>query len=95
MCLHFLLSFQACGLKPNIKYRIHDDYAIMSIVGAGLGVSILAEPVLHRTHYNVVLRSTNLPIVRTITIGYKDKESLLIASKKFIEYLISNIDKLP
>lgn len=32
-----LNAFQAAGLKPNIKYTIHDDYAIMTMAEAGLG----------------------------------------------------------
>lgn len=87
--------FDSLKLSPNIKYRIQDDYTIMSMVESGLGVSILAELMLYRTNYNIVLKPTNPPISRTIAIGYKDKESLPIASKKFIEYIIENIDKLP
>lgn len=88
-------AFHACNLEPNIKFRIHDDYAIMTMVEAGLGISILAELMLLRTNYHIVLLPVDPPIIRTIAIGYKDKNSLPIASKYFIEYLISNIEKLP
>lgn len=44
-----LEAFQSIGKHPNIKYTIHDDYAIMTMVEAGLGISILAELVLRRT----------------------------------------------
>ena len=36
-------AFETAGITPNIQYTIHDDYAIMMMVEAGLGVSILAE----------------------------------------------------
>lgn len=88
-------AFHSCNLEPNIKFCIHDDYAIMTMVEAGLGISILAELVLRRTNFHVVLLPVDPPIIRTIAIGYKDKNSLPIASKYFIEYLISNIEKLP
>jgi len=88
-------AFHACGLEPNVKFCIHDDYAIMTMVEAGLGISILAELVLRRTNYNIAMLPINPPIKRTLAIGYKDKNSLPIASKYFIEYLISNIEKLP
>ena len=29
-----LEAFQKIGLKPNIKFRIHDDYSIMAMVEA-------------------------------------------------------------
>lgn len=88
-------AFHDLGLRPNIKYRIHDDYAIMTMVEAGLGISILAELVLQRTNYNIVCLPVEPAIFRTLAIGYKDKDSLPIASKYFIEYLTNNIDSLP
>ena len=90
-----LRAFESCDIKPNIKYTIHDDYAIMTMVEAGLGVSILAELVLRHTNYNIVMKSANPPIKRTLAIGYKDKNSLPIASKYFIDYMIENADMLP
>ena len=88
-------AFHACNLEPNIKFRMHDDYAIMTMVEAGLAVSILAELILRRTNYQIVALPVNPPIIRTLAIGYKDKNSLPIASKYFIEYLLANIEKLP
>ena len=38
-----LEAFHAAGLKPDIKYTVHDDFAIMTMVEAGLGVGILAK----------------------------------------------------
>lgn len=90
-----LEAFKSVGVSPNIKYTIHDDYAIMTMVEAGLGVSILAELILHRTNYRLALRPTEPPISRTIAIGYKDKASLPIASKRFIEFLQSHMEKMP
>lgn len=90
-----LESFQAIGVRPNVKYTIHDDYAIMTMVEAGLGVSILAELILHRTNYRLALRPTEPPVSRTIAIGYKDKAALPMACKRFIEYLRQRVDELP
>lgn len=90
-----LNAFQDSGLIPNIKYTLHDDYAIMTMVEAGLGISILAELILHRTNYNIVCLPLNPPIYRTIAICYKDYYSLPIASKYFIKYLKNNLNKLP
>lgn len=88
-------AFNSLKLKPNIKYTIHDDYAIMTMVEAGLGVSILAELMLRRTNYEIVCLPINPPIYRKLAIGYKDKSSLPIASKYFIDYLTANIENLP
>lgn len=88
-------AFHDGGLEPNIKYTIHDDYAIMTMVEAGLGVSILAELMLRRTNFDIACLPVDPPIYRSLAIAYKDKNSLPIASKYFIEYLKENIDNLP
>lgn len=90
-----LEAFGAAGFTPRIKYTIHDDYAIMTMVEAGLGVSILAELMLRRNNYHIVCLPIEPPIFRNLAIGYKDKDSLPIASKYFIQYLLDNMDKLP
>lgn len=90
-----LNAFEAAGITPNIKYTIHDDYAIMTMVEAGLGVSILAELMLRRTNYNIVCLPINPPVYRTLAIACKDMDSLPIASKYFIKYLMENKNTLP
>ena len=90
-----LEAFEQIGKRPNIKYTIHDDYAIMTMVEAGLGISILAELVLRRTNYRLLLRKTEPPVYRTIAIGYRDVYSLPIASKRFLEYLKEHLSELP
>ena len=90
-----LEAFHSAGLEPDIKYTIHDDFAIMTMVEAGLGVSILAELMLRRANYNIICLPIDPPVSRELAIGYKNKDSLPIASKYFIEYLLANADKLP
>lgn len=90
-----LNAFRAANLNPEIKYRLHDDYAIMTMVEAGLGISILAELMLRRTNFNIACLPVDPPIYRSLAIGYKDKDSLPIASKYFIKYLQKHISELP
>ena len=90
-----LEAFHAAGLKPDIKYTVHDDFAIMTMVEAGLGVGILAKLILCRANYDIVCLPTNPPVYRQLAIGLKEKDSLPIASKYFIRYLLENVDKLP
>lgn len=82
-------------MQANIKYTIHDDYSIMTMIEAGLGISILAELILHRTNYHLELRPTDPPITRTIAIGYKDRAVLSIAAQRFIELLRLRVYDLP
>lgn len=90
-----MAAFEAAGIVPNIKYTIHDDYAIMTMVEAGLGVSILAELMLRRTNFDNVCLLIEPPVSRTLAIAYKSIDNLPIASKYFIEYLMEHKDELP
>lgn len=89
-----LNAFAAAGLTPDIKYTIHDDYAIMTMVEAGLGVSILAELVLRRNSFDIVSLPLDPPVYRTLALGFKDRASLPITAKYFIRYILENKDGL-
>jgi len=67
----------------------------MTMVEAGLGVSILAELMLRRTNFDIAYLPIEPPVYRSLAVGYKDKDSLPIASKYFIEYLTEHKDLLP
>lgn len=90
-----LEAFKAIGEVPNVRYTVHDDYSIMTMVEAGLGVSILAELILKRTNYNIVTKPLDPPLTRTLAIAYKDENSLPMASKKFIKFIKEHLDELP
>lgn len=90
-----MAGFENAKIEPNIQYTLHDDYAIMTMVEAGLGISILAELVLKRTNYDIVCLPIDPPIKRTLAIAYKDMDSMPIASKYFIDYLMAHKDDLP
>lgn len=90
-----LEAFHAAGLKPNIRYTIHDDFAIMTMVETELGVGILAELMLRRANYQITCLPLEPPVYRELAIAFKDKDSLPIASKYFIEYLLEHAGQLP
>lgn len=90
-----MAAFEAAGIKPDIKYTIHDDYAIMTMVEAGLGISILAELMLRRTNFDNVCLPIDPPVRRTLAVAYKSMDSLPIASRRFIDYLMEHKDELP
>lgn len=80
--------FKQHQLQPNIQFRVHDDYTIMAMVENGLGISVLPELVLKRVNYQLVKKKITPPVTRTISIAYKDKRILPIASRHFIDFLI-------
>ena len=64
------------------------------MVEQGLGISILTELVLHKTSYDVVALPIEPAIIRTMSIVTKDKNTLPLASKEFIQYLLANSYRL-
>ena len=83
-----LTVFQQNELQPNIQFRVYDDYAIMSMIEKGLGISVLPKLVLSRCPYNIEMKAISPSIARTISLAYKDKKVLPIASRYFIDFII-------
>ena len=61
----------------------------------GLGISILPELVLRKTNYQVAILPTRPVVMRKIGLVMKDKNTMPIASKYFIEFLFQHINQLP
>ena len=87
-----LEAFHAEGLNPNVKYTVHDDFSIEAMVEAGLGISILSELMLRRSPYRIIGKPLDPPLYRTLSIVYRDKDSLPIASKYFLRYLKEKVE---
>ncbi|NRD79847.1 LysR family transcriptional regulator [Bacillus sp. BRMEA1] len=83
-----LTIFNQHNFEPNIQYRVYDDYTIMSMIEQGLGISILPKLVLSRCPYHIVTKSISPAVVRTISLAYKDKRILPIASRFFIDFIV-------
>lgn len=79
--------FERNGLTPRIHFTTWDDYAIMSMVESGLGVSILPELILKRIPYRIVIKELNVPAYRELVFALRDKKTASLAVKRFMEYL--------
>ena len=86
--------FKKHNLTPNIQYRVYDDYTIMSMVESGLGISILPKLVLSRFQYEITTKEISPPIVRTISLAYKNKSVLPIASRYFMDFIVKQCGKI-
>ena len=87
--------FKQNNLQPNIQYRVYDDYTIISMIEKGLGISILSKLVLTRFHYDIVTKKISPPIVRTISLAYKNKKVMPIASRYFMDFIVERYSELP
>ncbi|MFD4932820.1 LysR family transcriptional regulator [Peribacillus butanolivorans] len=81
--------FHRHQFEPKIEYRVQDDYAIMSMIEQGLGLSILPSLILERLQYNIVTKSIEPQVMRTISIAYKEKSILPITSRYFIDFIVA------
>lgn len=79
--------FAANRIQPHVRFTARDDYAIISMVESGLGISILPELVLHRTPYKIVKKELDTPAYRKLGIVLKDTRHAAPAVKRFLDYL--------
>lgn len=75
------------AIEPHVRFTTWDDYAIMSMVERGLGISILTEMILRRCPYDLVAKSLDSPAYRDIALVFRGKETASAALRRFIEYL--------
>lgn len=79
--------FEQHNLTPNVHFTTWDDYAVMSMVESGLGISILPELILKRIPYKILAKELDVPASRDIDFVVKNHKTASVAVKKFMEYL--------
>ena len=79
--------FERNKLTPKVHFTTWDDYAIMSMVESGLGISILPQLILKRVPYKIVAKELDVPAWRDIGLAFKSRKSASLAAKRFMEYL--------
>ncbi|MDO5846369.1 MAG: LysR family transcriptional regulator [Methanocorpusculum sp.] len=79
--------FERHNIRPKVHFTTWDDYAIMSMVESGLGISILPQLILKRVPYRIAAKELDVPAFRTIGIALRDSKNAPRAVKRFMEYL--------
>lgn len=79
--------FASNGLHPRVHFTTWDDYAIMSMVECGLGVSMLPELILRRIPYDIVIRPTDKTATRRLGVMLRDRGSSTAALRAFLKVL--------
>ena len=79
--------FEKHNLTPKVHFTTWDDYAVMSMVESGLGISILPNLILKRIPYRIVAKPLNIPAYRDIGIALKSSKTASLAVRRFMEYL--------
>ena len=75
------------NITPRVHFTTWNDYAIMSMVESGLGISILPELILRRISYRIVTKELELPAYRKICLAMRDRKTTSLAVRRFIDYL--------
>lgn len=81
-------AFAAQGLTPKIKFRMHDDYSILSMVEKGLGISILAQLVLKGTSYQVKILPIEPKVTRRIGVLTIEPKLLSVAARTLVNFMV-------
>ncbi|MCR4963520.1 MAG: LysR family transcriptional regulator [Firmicutes bacterium] len=78
---------KAANVSPKIKFTTKDDYAILSMVEHGLGMSIVPELLLTGHSQNIAALELDPPASRTIALAFRKQNSAGPATGKFIDYI--------
>jgi len=78
--------FRDAGLSPNIRYETFENYAALSMIECGLGMSIMNELITKGRVGNVVKIPLQPEKHISLGIAVPNTEKLSPAAKKFITY---------
>ena len=78
--------FAAHCIQPQVRFKTWDDYAIMSMVESGLGISILPKLILQRIPYRIVTRELTVPAYRDIGIAVRKQKNMTAVVERFLAY---------
>lgn len=85
-------EFRKRGLFPDVRFTTWEDYAIMSMVESGLGISVLPGLILKRIPYKLCIKPIEEEPFRTIAFAVRSKKESSPAVRCFSEYLDCRLD---
>jgi len=77
--------FQKSGIRPNVIFTSMDDYAIVSMVQHGIGVSIVPEMILTRSQAGLAIKELAPGQFRNLGIAIPSLSTASPTAKAFIE----------
>lgn len=83
-----LSAYEKNDLKPDIQYRVYDDYSIITMVEQNLGVSILYQAVVKDHAKSCVVRPIMPAVERTVALACRDRKMLPVGSRYFLNYIL-------
>ena len=77
--------FRANDVEPNVRFTIDSDYAVMSMVSAGLGFSVLADLILRDAPIPLAVKQPEVETSREIDIALRSLETASTATRAFLD----------
>ena len=77
--------FRANDVEPNVRFTIDSDYAVMSMVSAGLGFSVLADLILRDAPFTLAVKQPEVETSREIAIALRSLETASTATRAFLD----------
>lgn len=83
------------SISPRVTYDVTSDFALLSMVEAGLGISIVHKLILHPKRYQVACLPLDISQSRNIGIAFKRDIVPSTITRIFTEHVIAEAKKLP
>ncbi|MEA5018925.1 MAG: LysR family transcriptional regulator [Gordonibacter sp.] len=77
--------FRRNEVEPRVRFTIASDYAVMSLVSAGLGYSVLPGLILRDTPFPLVSMPPEVPTDREIAVCVRSLETASAATRAFLD----------
>ena len=77
--------FRANDVEPNVRFTIDSDYAVMSMVSAGLGFIVLAALILRYAPFPLAVKQPEVETSREIAIALRSLETASTATRAFLD----------
>ncbi len=74
--------------KPNIRYEVSNDYAILSMVECGLGISVVHQLMLHPNRYHILSKPFHIPQGKDIAIAVKKDTTPSTITQLFVDHVV-------
>lgn len=80
--------FENAHIRPNTKYIVEDDYAMLALAKKGLGICIVPELMLHdNTDHSITHLELDPPASRTIGIAFPSGTQIKPGIQAFADFI--------
>ena len=80
-------AFLRQGLKPQVEYKVYDDYSILAMIRQGLGVSILYRLVLEGFEEGLEIRPIREKLERPVALVWRSWDTMPFAARRFASFV--------